>query len=226
MASTIDFEERLTIPPIESLAEFRRWALSDAFPESGRIDYIAGLIEVDMSLEDYYLHGKLKSEIVRVLANRLLEDEEFGDILTDSTRVSSVEGDLSVEPDVVVISHEALNAGRIRLVPKATQEADRFVEVEGAPDLVVEIISDSSVTKDKKRLPKAYFAAGVLEFWLIDARQEPLLFQIFRRGSKHFEPVATDAEGFRRCEILNRHYMLERSRNSFGRLRFELIEKS
>lgn len=225
MASTIIFEERLTIPPIDSLADFRRWALSDEFPQTGRIDYFSGLIEVNMSPEDYYLHGKLKSEIVRVIGNRLLEGEEFGDVLTDSTRVTSVEGNLSVEPDVVIITHEALHSGRVKLIPKSSQEEGRFVEVEGSPDLIVEIVSDSSVNKDMKRLPNAYFAAGVLEFWLIDARQDPHMFQIYRRGPVHYEPVANDAEGFQRCEILNRRYMLERSRNSSGRLRFELVEK-
>jgi Uma2 family endonuclease len=35
--------------------------------------------------------------------------------------------------------------------------------VEGGPDLVVEIVSDSSEEKDLDRLPRAYFSAGVRE---------------------------------------------------------------
>src|SRR5687768_17214139 len=53
----------ITIPPIHSVAEFQEWAESDSFPPRGRIDYIAGSIEVDMSPEDLYSHGTLTSEI-------------------------------------------------------------------------------------------------------------------------------------------------------------------
>ena len=41
MATSVIFEERVEIPlTIRSLAEFRRWAVSDDFPETGRIDYL------------------------------------------------------------------------------------------------------------------------------------------------------------------------------------------
>ncbi|HVT15264.1 MAG TPA: hypothetical protein VHQ90_03650 [Thermoanaerobaculia bacterium] len=45
-------QEDLVIPAgIDSLAAFRRWAFSDEFPENGRIDYLAGTIDADFSLE-------------------------------------------------------------------------------------------------------------------------------------------------------------------------------
>ena len=50
-----------------SLDDFRRWALSDDFPETGRIDFIEGRIEVDMAPEDLFCHGTLKTEIVAAL---------------------------------------------------------------------------------------------------------------------------------------------------------------
>jgi hypothetical protein len=51
--STVLLEHEIEIPTIRNLAEFRQWALSDDFPDRGRIDYIAGRIEVDMSPEDF-----------------------------------------------------------------------------------------------------------------------------------------------------------------------------
>jgi Uma2 family endonuclease len=54
------------------------------------------------------------------------------------------------------------------LVPKAGAEPGRYIDVEGPPDLIVEIVSDTSVAKDTRRLPEAYFRAGVAEFWLAD----------------------------------------------------------
>jgi len=44
--------------------------------------------------------------------------------------------------------------------------------------MVVELVGDASVGKDRRRLPPAYFAAGVTEFWLIDARGPELEFVI------------------------------------------------
>jgi Uma2 family endonuclease len=225
MATTVLFEEQVEIPlNLHSLAAFRRWATSDDFPERGRIDYVAGRIEVDMSPEDFFCHGTLKTEIVAVL-HRRVKQRNLGHLVTDSTRVSSVEADLSAEPDVVFVSHATLNAGRARLVPKAGSEPGRYVEVEGAPDLVVEIVSDRSVQKDTQRLPQAYFQAGVPEFWLADARGESLVFRIHRRGDSGFEAVEPDTEGFQASAVLGCSYQLEGRRDAQGNWAFDLREK-
>ena len=64
LATSVIFEEQIEVPlRWRSLADFRRWAASDEFPEKGRIDFIAGRIEVDMSPEDLFCHGTLKSEL-------------------------------------------------------------------------------------------------------------------------------------------------------------------
>ena len=40
MSQTVVFEEQVEIPlNLRSLSDFRRWALSDDFPERGRVDY-------------------------------------------------------------------------------------------------------------------------------------------------------------------------------------------
>ena len=67
MAATVMFEEQVEVPlNLQSLEDFRRWALSSAFPERGRIDFLAGRIEVDMSPEDLFTHGTLKGEIYQI----------------------------------------------------------------------------------------------------------------------------------------------------------------
>jgi Uma2 family endonuclease len=225
MATAVRFEERFEIPlSIQSLAEFRRWALSDSFPDWGRIDYIAGYIEVDMSPEDLHTHGKLKVELVRVLAQRVKKDVP-GELYTDRARVSCPEADLSAEPDLVFVSDASLDSKRVRLVPKAGGGPDRYIELEGPPEVVVEIVSDASVLKDRERLPAAYYRAGVNEYWLIDARGEELPFRIHHRGPSRFEPTQTDTDGYRFSTILDRWYRLHRTRNPQGRVAFDLLEK-
>jgi len=225
MVTTVLFEERVEVPlDIRSLADFRRWAFSEDFPESGRIDYISRRIEVDMSPEDLHTHGKLKVEIVRVLAGRVRQ-WNLGELYTDRARVSCPEADLSVEPDVLFVSEASLDSGRVRLVPKASGGPDRYAEFEGPPDLVVEIVSDASVGKDTQRLPAAYHRAGVAEFWLVDARGENLLFQLHRRGPTAYEPAPSDAEGYQYSAVLAASYRLTRTRNPSGRIAFNLEEK-
>jgi Uma2 family endonuclease len=224
MATSVIFEEQVEIPFVDCLAGFRAWALSDSFPERGRIDYIASRIEVDMSPEDIFCHGTLKTEIIRGLTE-IVKVTEAGYLLSDSTRVSCPEADLSVEPDVVFLSEESLETGRVRLVPKASAEADRYVEVEGAPDLIVEIVSDSSATKDTRRLPAAYARAGVREFWLADARGDRLVFEIHRLTPRGYQPAECDSAGFQHSAVFHTAFHLARHRNPHGRWTFDLQAK-
>jgi Uma2 family endonuclease len=173
MNHAVLIEDQLEIPALEGLEDFRRWAHSVRFPESGRIDYVAGHIEVDMSPEDLHTHGNVKVELIGAIWQRVRRGD-LGELYTDRARVTCPQVDLSVEPDIVFVSNDAFDSGRVRLVPKSSLAADRYVELEGAPDLIVEIISDSSVRKDTARLPNAYWQAGVREYWLVDARTDDL----------------------------------------------------
>ena len=225
MATTVLFEEKVEVPlDLRSLADFRSWAFSDQFPESGRIDYISRRIEIDMSPEDLHTHGKLKAELLIVLGQRV-KRKGLGEIYTDRARVSCPNADLSAEPDVLFVSETSLDSGRVRLVPRASGEPDRYLEFEGPPDLIVEIVSDASVGKDTQRLPASYHRAGVPEFWLIDARAPDLRFQLHRRGPTAYEPVPTDPDGYQYSSVLNACYRLTRTRNPSGRIAFNLEEK-
>ena len=225
MVVTVVFEEQLEIPlNLQSLADFRRWAKSDDFPERGRIDYIAGRIEVDMSPEDFFCHGTLKTELVRVLSE-WVKVGSLGHLVIDRTRVTCPDDRLSAEPDIVFVSHETLETGRARLVAKSATQPGRYVELEGPPDLIVEIVSDGSVEKDTRRLPEAYFKAGVPEFWLADARGQQLLFQIHRRGDSVYEAVDVDSEGFQRSAVFACGFRLDGRRDTQGNWSFDLCRQ-
>jgi Uma2 family endonuclease len=66
-----------------------------------------------------------------------------------------------VEPDVLYVAAE--NAHRVR-----------EDHVDGAPDLVVEILSPSSRRIDKVRKHRLYEAHGVPEYWLADPKTDTL----------------------------------------------------
>ena len=162
--------ETLRIPPgVGTLEGFRRWTWSESFPEHGRIDFLAGELEIDVSPENLYKHGGPKTALSSALYEQV-DRTGRGAVYIDCTRIVSVDANLSVEPDVVAVLWDSLENGRVVRVPAADGEPDYLIELEGAPDLVVEVISDSSQGKDRRRLPPLYAKAGVPELWLVDAR--------------------------------------------------------
>lgn len=226
VATTIAIADELEIPlSVRSLGKFRKWSRSDEFPEHGRIDYISGRIEVDMAPEDAWFHSAPKSELIAVL-HGTLKNRRLGTVFSDSMRLASPDADLSCEPDLILVFHQSLKSGKVVLVPKSRSNGrkDRYVEIQGAPELVVEIISDSSVKKDTQRLPPAYFAAGVDEFWLVDVRPESFLFQIHRRGKVKWKPAATRPDGSQHSTVLDRWYHLEQHAEPGGVWTYDLIE--
>ena len=103
--------------------------------------------------------------------------------------------------------------GQVQLVV-SPGDSTRFTELQGAPDLVVEIVSDSSVSKDSTRLPAAYWHAGIPEFWLIDARGDQLVHTIYRHGHAGFDPATRDLDGYQRSEIFGCSFRQSRFRHA------------
>lgn len=206
-AHAVIVEDDLRIPADAfTFSGFRRWVSSDAFPESGRIDFLAGAIEVDMNAENLLTHGIVKGAIYAGL-HALIVDRDLGHAFTDSSRVSSPFAGLSVEPDVVVVLEESLRSGRVRY---------RAAEISGPPDLVVEIVSDSSAQKDTVRLPPLYAKAGVPELWLVDARGDELSFRIHALEAGRYKPVRPGAAGWLRSPRLGVSFRLTRRPTSIG----------
>lgn len=216
-------EESVHIPrqATRDLAGFRAWAVSRHFPKHGRIDFLAGDLEVDMSPEELHPHGKAKSAIGSVLF-ALVDDQGRGSVYIDRARISNPQASLSVEPDVVVVLWDTLDQGRVREISRSRRRPDRMIEMEGAPDLVVEIVSDSSETKDFTRLPPLYAAAGIPELWLVDARKKAIRFEIRALGPDGYETVKPDAKGWRRSPRLARRFRLVRREVRPGRWSYRL----
>jgi Uma2 family endonuclease len=207
---TVCFEDEVLIPPeVGEHAAFRRWILSDARPERGRIDYLSGRIEVDMSPEELQTHGVPKGRLYGYI-DGVVTGRNLGQLFVDSTLLSSTEAGLTCEPDVLFVSWEALRSGRVRYLPGPAKRPGRKMEVEGAADLAVEVVSDTSEGKDTRRLPPLYAAAGVRELWLADARGPQVQFRIFHLHEGAYREAPADAGGFRESRVLGRRLRLRR----------------
>ncbi len=220
--AAVIFEERLEIPAAaHSLSAFRGWVHSDRFPEDGRIDFLAGNIEVDMSPEDLFTHGTVKTTIAAEL-HALVAGEDLGLVFVDRARLTAPEAGLSAEPDVLVLLWDSLENGHAQLVPAKSQDTGRYVEIQGAADVVVEIVSDGSVRKDTERLPPLYAASGTRELWTVDARGDQLVFEIDSLKEEAYLRQQRDSGGWVRSPALDRLLRLRRFRGRHGSWRYEL----
>ncbi len=84
-----------------------------------------------------------------------------------------------VQPDVVVTCDPAQNAE---------------THIEGAPALVIEVLSPSSHRHDRVRKLRLYARAGVEEYWLV--QPYPAVIEVLQLGGDHYQIAAayTDAE--------------------------------
>ena len=199
---------------LSSYAAFRAWKLSDDCPGWGKFEWIGNHPRLDVMPESLLTHGFPKADLCRVLANTVAADRR-GLYFTDSTTVAAPADAgatgtgprVLCEPDFVFLSHQTIASGRVTLTPKRNREGD-FTEIVGPPDLVLEVLSDSSVRKDTIELPADLFALGVTEYWLADARADPPTLTVHTRGDTGFVPRPAGPDGFSRSELLGAAYRL------------------
>ncbi|MCI0640408.1 MAG: Uma2 family endonuclease [Gemmataceae bacterium] len=201
---------------IHTLDGFRRWVLSDEFPEKVRVTFLRGEVYLDMGMEEIRTHAAVKVEVGGTIWN--LNDEiDFGDIYINGVLVTNAGAQVSNNPDAVGISWASLESGNVRYV----QSGDKETEIEGSPDWLLEIVSDSSVTKDRKQLRQAYHKAKVQEYWLIDARGKEIVFQILYWRKRGFL-AAADKDGWQWSEVFRRHFHLSRTKDRRGAWKYRL----
>ncbi len=167
---------------VVDLDSFCRWVESDDVPEKLRIWYLKGEVWIDMSKEEVNTHVLLKSRFFIVLGG-LVDAGRLGRFYPDGLFLRNNAADIAGNPDATFVSTAALQAKRSARF--AARRAG-IVGLEGSADMVLEVVSPSSVRKDTVVLKQAYWEAGVREYWLVDARREPLTFDIFRRTAKGY----------------------------------------
>lgn len=89
----------------------------------------------------------------------------------------------SREPDVFFIANDRLTG------------FDKW-RFNGAPDLIVEVVSPGSIREDRVRKFTEYEQAGVREYWLVDPRPNQRTVECYRRDEAGiFQPVEAGDDG-------------------------------
>ena len=213
--------EEIYLPPSAfTHAGFREWSTSPECPERGRITFLEDEIIIDMSGEEIEGHIKVKGEVAYALIH-LNKKLDLGEVYPDGAQISNEEAVVSNIPDAAFASWESLESGRVRSVPKKNDEGF-YVELEGSPDWVCEVVSDSSVRKDTVRLRKAYHRAGIREYWLIDARGDEIDFQILWHEAADYVAAPARRGGWQESRVFKRLFRLRRERGRLDRWKYTL----
>jgi Uma2 family endonuclease len=204
-------EESVCIPTwVTDNQAYVRWACSNQFPQHGRLAFFHGEVWVDMSPEELFTHNQLKGEFALVLGT-LLKDTRLGRFYPDRCLLTNARAGLSTEPDGLFISFPSIRSRRIRKV----RGKRGYRAWSGTPDMVVEVVSDSSEIKDTVVLKRLYWKAGIPEYWLVDGRGARPEFTIFQRGNRRYLPVAAQA-GWVKSQVLGKSFKLTAGSDEVG----------
>lgn len=104
-------------------------------------------------------HQDISKDLLIILYNQL-ERKGFGKVFASPIDVVLSNTDV-VQPDVLFISKERMN-----IITKQN--------IQGAPDLVIEILSEGTEKRDLVFKRKLYHRAGVKEYWIVDPEKRTL----------------------------------------------------
>ncbi len=209
------------IPPgIVNLESFREWARSDDCPEKARVAFFQNQLWIDPAMEQAYTHNRVKGATNAVLLP-LGEEIGEGHYFTDGMLLTNLEVGFTTIPDGLYVSFAALESGRVVEVPGKDNGCVEFV---GAPDMVLEIMSRYTAQKDEDFIA-LYFQAGILEYWLIDVRRDPIRFDIFRRNARKYIATRKQPGGWLKSATFGRSFRLISSTDRRGRVIYRLEVK-
>lgn len=218
MPTLITNSDRICIPPwVQDHSSFRRWLHSGDFPEKNRICFLQGEVWVDLSMEEFFTHNQVKNEFAFVLTG-LIKAGRLGRFVPDGMLLTSIPAGFSVEPDGAFLSQASLESGRARL---CQGKAKNDIELEGTPDMVLEVVSASSVKKDTIILRDLYWQADIPEYWLVDVRKGRLQFAILRHTARGYRAVRPH-DGWLKSTVFARSFRLDRQDDELGKPEFTL----
>jgi len=169
-----DLAERLNGQPVPGVrmteTEFLQWC-----DEELRAEWVNGRVILMPPVSD--AHDDLDTWLI-ALIRLLAEEQDLGVVRQDMFVRLSGQRRLRV-PDVMFISKERLQ-----------QLKPTFLD--GAPDLVIEIISPDSQSRDRREKFGEYEKAGVREYWIIDPLSQTV--EVYRLERRKFVLVETEGD--------------------------------
>lgn len=166
-----------------TLEEFLGWHDEDAW-----VEWAGGEV---VTLSPASNRHQQITRLLSALLSLYVEEHDVGWVATAPFLMHLPHLDRAREPDLLFVAREHL-------------ERVRETRLEGAADLVVEILSPESVSRDRGDKFVEYEAAGVREYWLIDPdrRQVEVYGLDDVGGERRFRLRPADAAGRHRSQVL------------------------
>lgn len=130
-------------------------------------------------------HWKVSMKVSKYLATHV-DDNDLGEVGVEKVMISLTRNDY--EPDIVFFSKEKASL--------FTKQQMHFP----APDLVVEILSDSTERNDRNIKFRDYASHGVKEYWIIDPDKNSL--EQYLNTDNEFQLLHTFTEGTLKTETV------------------------
>jgi len=140
-----------------TVIEKKRYTYEDYLktPDDERYELIEG--ELLMTPSPIPKHQRISREIEFELM-KFAKENDLGEIF-DAPCDVYLDNENVVQPDILFISKE-----RLDIIGEKN--------IQGAPDLVIEIISESTAYRDLVQKKKLYAKFGVKEYWIVIPREE------------------------------------------------------
>ncbi len=202
---------------VTDIEAFRRWTDTDDCPHEYRLGWLKGEVWIDMGSGQVFTHILVKTQIT-IAVGALVNAKKLGLFLGDGLLLSNFAADISGNPDGTFLSNETLRSDRVRLI-----EGKRggITEIQGSPDKVLEVVSESSVQKDYDLLRQAYWEADIREYWLVDARKAPLRFDLLRHTPRGYV-AARKQDGWVKSAVFGKSFRLTQAKNDLGHPEYTL----
>jgi len=167
-----------------------------AWPDEPRCELIDG-VYYDMAAAPVLEHQRVGGDLFRALAEHAERRRTAGgdrggpgcevlmapvDVVLDATTV--------LQPDIVIVCHPAKLAN------------GRYVD--GAPDVVVEILSPSTALKDRREKLATYERAGVHDYLLVDPDEHVMEHHVLGDDGRYGRPEVMGPEDFLQLAVLPR----------------------
>ena len=112
-------------------------------------------------------------------------------------------GEVFAAPFDVVLSDENVVQPDLLFVSAARADIVTEDNVQGAPDLIVEILSESSRKKDEVTKRKLYERFGVQEYWIVDPELEIVkIFKLTQQGYGRASELSKETNDVLTTELL------------------------
>ena len=162
--------------------EYVAWA-----PENRKTEWVDG--EVIEFMSTLRKHAELESFLFQLVAF-FVALRDLGRVYSGTYSMRVRDGRSSREPDVFFVANGHLD--------RITRE-----RLEGPADLVVEIVSEDSVTRDRRAKLREYAEVNVPEYWIVEGRDGFKGFDAYELVEPgKYRRIEPDAAGLIRSRVL------------------------